>query len=188
MKRCFVVECYTALSYLFSTPNGWAPVLVALPSPLNIALPSPSPLTIAQLHHKRHHPVLQIIKSSERQQKSMHVNIMAANNTTTPDSDSFFNSAFFDLAPLLTLFGDGVTKQFLGTSMGMVDPILLAIAPIGIMTVIVSAIRVGGNSFMKSLIGRFVFRSFLFLLDIAPTNIHLPGARRSNIQAKSTAY
>lgn len=113
---------------------------------------------------------------------------MAANNATTPDSDSFFNSAFFDLAPLLTLFGDGVTKQFLGTSMGMVDPILLAIAPIGIMTVIVSAIRVGGTSFMKSLIGRFVFRPFLFLLDISPTNIHLPGARRSNIQAKSTAY
>ena len=85
---------------------------------------------------------------------------MASTNSTTADSDAFFNSAFFDLAPLLTLFGDVITKQFLSTSTGMADTILLGIAPIGIMTVIVSSIRVGGNNFLKSLIGRFVASLF----------------------------
>jgi hypothetical protein len=72
-------------------------------------------------------------------------------------ADNFANNAFTDFAPLLTLFGDEVTKQFLATSMGITDSILLGIAPIGLMTVIISAVRVGGNRLMKSLIGRFVF-------------------------------
>lgn len=85
---------------------------------------------------------------------------MAIGNTSTTASTSsaefFGNNAFSDFSPLLTLFGDEVTKQFLATSMGVSDNVLLGIAPIGIMTIIVSAIRVGGTRFMKSLIGRFV--------------------------------
>ena len=73
-------------------------------------------------------------------------------------ADNFAANAFTDFAPLLTLFGDEVTKQFLATSMGIADSILLGVAPIGLMTVIVSAIRVGGNRLMKSLIDRCVFR------------------------------
>jgi hypothetical protein len=79
---------------------------------------------------------------------------MAVYNATSVDNGNFANNAFSDFAPLLTLFGDEVTKQFLATSMGMADNVLLSIAPLGIMTIIVSAIRVGGNSLMKSLIGR----------------------------------
>jgi hypothetical protein len=83
---------------------------------------------------------------------------MATTSNTGPtvDPNNFFNNAFFDFAPLLTLFGDEVTKQFLSTSLGMADNILIGIAPIGIITVIVSAIRVGGSRFMKSMIGRYV--------------------------------
>jgi hypothetical protein len=78
----------------------------------------------------------------------------AANATI--DVNNFANNAFWDFAPLLTLFGDEVTKQFLATSMGFADSVLLGIAPIGLMTVIVSAIRVGGSRLMKSIIGRLV--------------------------------
>jgi hypothetical protein len=38
--------------------------------------------------------------------------------------------------------------------MGWADNILLGIAPIGIITILISAIRIGGNRFLKSLIGR----------------------------------
>ncbi|KAK8048655.1 hypothetical protein PG994_010385 [Apiospora phragmitis] len=72
---------------------------------------------------------------------------MAANATV--DADNFANNAFTNLAPLLTLFGDEVTKQFLATSMGLPDAVLLGIAPIGIMTIIVSAIRVGRSRLMN---------------------------------------
>ncbi|KAH8600159.1 hypothetical protein B0O99DRAFT_590550 [Bisporella sp. PMI_857] len=70
------------------------------------------------------------------------------------DTQYFANNAFSNFAPLLTLFGDEITKQFLSTSMGWADSILLGVAPIGIMTVVVCAIRIGGNQFMKSFIGR----------------------------------
>jgi hypothetical protein len=72
----------------------------------------------------------------------------------TVDSQNFQNNAFSDFAPLLTLFGDEITKQFLSTSMGWADDIFLGWTPIGIMTIIVSAIRVGKNRGLKALIGR----------------------------------
>ncbi|KAF4460127.1 ankyrin repeat [Fusarium albosuccineum] len=68
--------------------------------------------------------------------------------------DDFSNNLFSDLAPLLALFGEQVTMQFISQSMGWADNILLAMAPIGIITTIVSAIRVGGPSWLKALIGR----------------------------------
>ena len=77
----------------------------------------------------------------------------------TVDANNFANNAFSNLAPLLTLFGDEVTKQFLANSLWFPDTLLLAIAPLGIMTIIVSAIRVGGSRLMKSIIGRYVLKS-----------------------------
>jgi len=68
--------------------------------------------------------------------------------------DEFANNLFSDLAPLLTLFGEQVTKQFLSMSMGWADNILLAMGPLGILTIIVSAIRVGGVRQLKALVGR----------------------------------
>lgn len=68
--------------------------------------------------------------------------------------DEFSNNLFSDLAPLLTLFGEQVTKQFLSMSMGWADDILLAMGPLGIITVIISAIRVGGVKLLKTFVGR----------------------------------
>lgn len=70
------------------------------------------------------------------------------------DGDEFSNNLFSDLAPLLTLFGEQVTKQFLSMSLGWADNILLAIGPLGIITTIVSAIRIGNVRVLKALIGR----------------------------------
>ena len=83
-----------------------------------------------------------------------------ANNPPLPkedfEGDEFSNNLFSDLAPLLTLFGEQVTKQFLSMSLSQADNILLAMGPLGIMTVIVSAIRVGGVRQLKALVGRYI--------------------------------
>lgn len=44
--------------------------------------------------------------------------------------------------------------QFMSQSMGWADNIILAMVPLGIITTLVSAIRVGGPSWLKAIIGR----------------------------------
>ncbi|KAM7189792.1 Ankyrin repeat-containing domain protein [Rhypophila sp. PSN 637] len=71
------------------------------------------------------------------------------------DTGNDFSSNFFtDLAPLLALFGERVTMQFMSQSTGWADNIILAMAPLGIITAIVGAIRAGGPSWLKAIIGR----------------------------------
>ncbi|KAK3994476.1 hypothetical protein QBC44DRAFT_236238, partial [Cladorrhinum sp. PSN332] len=79
---------------------------------------------------------------------------MAPVDEATFDGDDFSNNLFTDLAPLLTLFGEQVTKQFLSLSLSWADNVLLAMGPLGIMTVVVSAIRVGGGPLLRALVGR----------------------------------
>jgi hypothetical protein len=55
---------------------------------------------------------------------------------------------------LLALFGEQVAKQFMSQSMGWADNIIFAMAPLGILTAIVGAIRVGGPTWLKAIIGR----------------------------------
>jgi hypothetical protein len=83
------------------------------------------------------------------------------NTSSTPNAtgtgfagDDFANNLFSDLAPLLTLFGEQVTKQFLSLSIGWADNFMLAMAPLGILTVVVSAIRVTKDRVLKTLVGR----------------------------------
>lgn len=70
------------------------------------------------------------------------------------DGEDEVNNLFSDLAPILALFGEQVAKQFLSESMGWADNILFAIAPLGVITGVVSAIRVGGPTWLKAIIGR----------------------------------
>lgn len=74
--------------------------------------------------------------------------------TAADDGDDFANNLLTDLGPLLNLFGERVTMQFMSQSMGWTDNITLAMAPLGIITIIVSAIRVGGPSWLKAMVGR----------------------------------
>ncbi|RYP60658.1 hypothetical protein DL769_008034 [Monosporascus sp. CRB-8-3] len=70
------------------------------------------------------------------------------------DGDDFSNNLFTDLSPLLALFGEQFCKQFMSQSMGWLDHIIFAMGPLGILTALVSAIRVGGHSWLKAVIGR----------------------------------
>ncbi|KAG5665468.1 hypothetical protein KAF25_009593 [Fusarium avenaceum] len=68
--------------------------------------------------------------------------------------DDFANNLFTDLAPLIALFGEIVTMQYMSQATGWADSFTLAMAPLGILTIVVSAIRVGGPSWLKAIIGR----------------------------------
>ncbi|KAI5776322.1 hypothetical protein EDC01DRAFT_625499, partial [Geopyxis carbonaria] len=70
------------------------------------------------------------------------------------NGDEFSNNLFSDLAPLLALFGEQFAKQYMSQSMSWIDNLIFAIAPLGIITAIVGAIRVGGPSWLKAIIGR----------------------------------
>ena len=70
------------------------------------------------------------------------------------EGDEFSNNLFSDLAPLLQLFGEQVAKQFMSQSMGWADNVIFAMAPLGIITAIIGAIRVGGPTWLKAVIGR----------------------------------
>ncbi|KAK3352190.1 ankyrin repeat-containing domain protein [Lasiosphaeria hispida] len=88
------------------------------------------------------------------QQLRLLVGVCAVARVVAETGDDFSNNLFTDLAPLLALFGERVTMQFMSQSTGWADNIILAMAPLGIITAIVGAIRVGGPSWMKAIIER----------------------------------
>lgn len=68
--------------------------------------------------------------------------------------DSFSNNLATDLAPLIALFGEQPTKQYLSECTTIEDIIIFAIAPLGIITAVVSAIRVCGTPSLRAFVGR----------------------------------
>lgn len=68
--------------------------------------------------------------------------------------DDFSNNLATDLSPLLALFGEQVTQQFLSESTSVVDNFIFAMAPLGIVTAVVSVIRVCGGPALRAFIGR----------------------------------
>ncbi|KAK8246889.1 hypothetical protein HDK90DRAFT_445969, partial [Phyllosticta capitalensis] len=68
--------------------------------------------------------------------------------------DDFANNLASDLGPLISLFGESPTKQFLSEATTTEDIIIFSMAPIGILTAVVSAIRVCGSPSLRAFIGR----------------------------------
>ncbi|KAJ5995607.1 hypothetical protein N7481_002584 [Penicillium waksmanii] len=68
--------------------------------------------------------------------------------------DDFSNNLATDLAPFLSLFGEQITKQYLSESITKTDYFIFAMAPMGILTGVVSAIRVCGTPSLRAFIGR----------------------------------
>ncbi|ORY15074.1 hypothetical protein BCR34DRAFT_509097, partial [Clohesyomyces aquaticus] len=65
----------------------------------------------------------------------------------------FANNLATDLAPILQPFWEQVTKQFLSESISQIDNLIFTMAPMGVLTAIVSVIRVCGGIRMKAFIG-----------------------------------
>ena len=82
------------------------------------------------------------------------VSIHIAPTVAEDNSTSMSNNLLADLAPILALFGDQVTKQYLSRSTTFLDCVVFSLCPIGIITAVVSAIRVAAPNIWKSVIGR----------------------------------
>ncbi|KAF3310091.1 hypothetical protein TWF173_010101 [Orbilia oligospora] len=78
----------------------------------------------------------------------------ASDDSSASGWDDFANNFATDIAPIVVLFGEQVTKQFLSESTSILDHIIFAVAPLGVLTAIVSVIRVCGSSSLKAFIGR----------------------------------
>ncbi|KAH0437118.1 hypothetical protein CcaCcLH18_03986 [Colletotrichum camelliae] len=80
--------------------------------------------------------------------------------TTAADSKEdgslfdFYNDLVTDLGPFLALFGESMTKQYLSESTRFIDYFIFAMGPIGIITTLVSVIRLCGYVSLKAFIGR----------------------------------
>ncbi|CAG8001094.1 unnamed protein product [Penicillium salamii] len=70
------------------------------------------------------------------------------------DWDDFTNNLATDLAPLITLFGERLTKQFLSESISALDNVIFALSPLGVLTAVVSVIRICGSSSLRAFVGR----------------------------------
>jgi ankyrin repeat protein len=68
--------------------------------------------------------------------------------------DDFTNNLASDIGPLLALFGENMTIQYLSESTSFLDYFIFALGPIGIITAIVSTIRLCGNASLRAFIGR----------------------------------
>ncbi|KAF8241203.1 hypothetical protein K440DRAFT_22882 [Wilcoxina mikolae CBS 423.85] len=80
--------------------------------------------------------------------------VILATPAAADTGDDYTNNLFSDIAPLLALFGEQFAKQFMSQSMSWLDHIIFAMAPLGILTAIVAAIRVGGPSWLRAVVGR----------------------------------
>ncbi|KAK6363606.1 hypothetical protein TWF730_001030 [Orbilia blumenaviensis] len=85
---------------------------------------------------------------------SSYCSFARADSEDTGETSNFSNNLFSDLGPLLTLFGERVALQFLSHSTSWVENLIFACAPIGILTGVISAIRVGGARWLQALVGR----------------------------------
>ncbi|KAL4796958.1 hypothetical protein BDV19DRAFT_398005 [Aspergillus venezuelensis] len=68
--------------------------------------------------------------------------------------EDFANNFATDLAPLVALFGERLTKQFLAESTSSLDNFIFALCPLGILTAVVSLVRICGNSSLRAFVGR----------------------------------
>lgn len=68
--------------------------------------------------------------------------------------EDFSNNLATDVAPLIAFFGENPTKQYLSESTSYIDYFIFAMAPIGIITAMVSTIRTCGSSALRAFIGR----------------------------------
>lgn len=76
-------------------------------------------------------------------------------NTTNSFQDAFTSSLLSNIAPLTTLFGEQVSKQFLSQMAGIEDCITFSMAPIGVLTAVVSTIRLTSTKRLRAFVGRF---------------------------------
>ncbi|RPA80761.1 hypothetical protein BJ508DRAFT_327091 [Ascobolus immersus RN42] len=78
----------------------------------------------------------------------------AAEKDDEDDVSDYATGLVSDLAPLLALFGEKFAQQYMSYATSILDSVVFALVPLGVITAIVGAIRVGGPTWLRSMIGR----------------------------------
>jgi len=100
------------------------------------------------------------------------ISVMSHGAAAQDNGDEFSNNLASDLGPLIALFGEQFARQFMSQSMSWADNVLFACAPLGIIAAVVGAIRVGGPSWLKALIGRARETAATAELDLMSSTSH----------------
>jgi hypothetical protein len=86
---------------------------------------------------------------------------MAPINGETPEhSANLAEQVVGVFTAALALFGEQVMRQFLSTTRGWRDYLLLASGPLGVIPITINGIRIAGPEWMKVLIGRYGTRLY----------------------------
>ncbi|KAF4838739.1 hypothetical protein CGCTS75_v000480 [Colletotrichum tropicale] len=85
---------------------------------------------------------------------SVRARAASADSDVDDTLSDFTNDLFTDLGPLLALFGEQMTKQYISESTTYYDYLIFGMGPISVITTIVSTIRLCSPASLRAFIGR----------------------------------
>lgn len=87
------------------------------------------------------------------------------------DSADTWASVIANVAPLMALVGERNAKEYMRTASSWHQFSLLAAAPLGILSIMVSALRLTGSDFLRRLVGRNSERRSEALVELTPLSV-----------------
>jgi hypothetical protein len=92
-------------------------------------------------------------------------------NSPAQQSTDVWASVIANVAPLMALVGERNAKEFMRTISTWHQLLLLSCAPLGILAILVSSIRLSGPGFLKRLVGRDSERRSEALVEVTPLSV-----------------
>ncbi|KAF2867755.1 hypothetical protein BDV95DRAFT_622089 [Massariosphaeria phaeospora] len=127
---------------------------------------------------------------------SGHINGTIAAYYPAQQSTDVWATVVANVAPLMALVGERNAKEFMRTVSAWHQLLLLSCAPLGILAIMVSSIRLSGPGFLKRLVGRDSERRSEALVEVTPlsvrpaTSVYTPRAVEieSSLNKSGVAY
>ena len=91
--------------------------------------------------------------------------------TPIQDSADTWANVIANVAPLMALVGERNAKEHMRTASSWHQFLLLATAPLGILSIMVSALRLTGSGFLRRLVGRNSERRSEALVELTPLSV-----------------
>jgi hypothetical protein len=88
-----------------------------------------------------------------------------------PSSSELWASVVANIAPLMALVGERHAKEYLRSIARKQQIFNLCVAPIGILSILVSAVRLSGASYLRRLIGRESEKRSEAMVEVTPVSL-----------------
>lgn len=96
---------------------------------------------------------------------------VSQNGQPVQDSADTWAGVIANVAPLMALVGERNAKEHMRTASSWHQFLLLATAPLGILSIMVSALRLTGSGFLRRLVGRNSERRSEALVELTPLSV-----------------